>query len=33
VPSVFIARAFAFQPDSLYEVSDAAEREPVTVSF
>ena len=33
VPSVFIARAFAFQPDSLDEVSDAAEREPVTVSF
>ncbi|GEO41570.1 LemA family protein [Skermanella aerolata] len=33
VPSVFIARAFAFQPDTLYEVSDMREREPVTVSF
>lgn len=33
VPSVFIASAFAFQPDTLYEVPDMREREPVTVSF
>ena len=33
VPSVFIASTFAFQPDTLYEVSDVREREPVTVSF
>ncbi|EWY38991.1 hypothetical protein N825_08295 [Skermanella stibiiresistens SB22] len=33
VPSVFVARAFAFRPDALFETNEAVERQPVAVTF